>query len=68
VLWPLCVFMCISTVVMEGTYVSDCRGYRECMVCMVIESIGGECVGGRGNVGTGWGMIGGEGKYSEKSG
>jgi hypothetical protein len=50
---------------MEGTYVRDCRGYKG---CMLIESVGGECVGGRGNVVIGWGMIGGEGKYSEKSG
>jgi hypothetical protein len=35
---------------------------------MLIESVGGECVGGRGKVVIGWGMIGGEGKYSEKSG
>jgi hypothetical protein len=59
--------MFISTVAVEGTYVRDCREYRGCMVGMIVYSVGGECVGGRGNVATGWAMIGGECKYSEKS-
>jgi hypothetical protein len=42
---------------MEGGYVRDCRGYRGCTVGMVVESVGGECVGGRGNVVIGWGMM-----------
>jgi hypothetical protein len=60
--------MCISTTVVGDAYVRDCRGYLGCMVGMVVESVGGEYVGERGNVVTGWGMIGREDKYSEKSG
>jgi hypothetical protein len=32
VLWPLCVFGCISTVVVEGSCVRDCRGLGVCIV------------------------------------
>jgi hypothetical protein len=32
VLWPLCVLGCISTAVMEGACVRNCRGLGLCMV------------------------------------
>jgi hypothetical protein len=27
VVWPLCVFGCISVVIVEGVFVRDCRGW-----------------------------------------
>jgi hypothetical protein len=32
VLWPLCVFGCISVVVVEGACVRDCKGLELCTV------------------------------------
>jgi hypothetical protein len=60
VLLPLCVFECIS-VVMLGGCVRDCRELGLCKVGIVGWSAGGECVGGRDSLETGWGRMGGEG-------
>jgi hypothetical protein len=35
VLWPLCVFGCISVVVEQGAFVRDCRGLGLCEVGIV---------------------------------
>jgi hypothetical protein len=43
---------CISVVVVEGTCIWDCRGLGLCLVGTIGYSVGGECVGGRGNVVT----------------
>jgi hypothetical protein len=48
-LWPLCVFGCVSTVVVEGACVRDFRRLEVCTVGTVGQSAGGECVGGRGD-------------------
>jgi hypothetical protein len=61
-LWSLCVFGCISVVVVEGASVRDCKGYGLCKVVIVGWSVGDECVGGRGCLVTGWGRMGGEGE------
>jgi hypothetical protein len=52
-LWPLCVFVGISTVVVEGACIRDCRGLRVCTVGTVASSVGGECAGQRDSVVTG---------------
>jgi hypothetical protein len=51
-LWSLCVFGCISVVVVEGACVRDCRGLGLCEVGIVGWSVGDECVGGRGSLVT----------------
>jgi hypothetical protein len=58
VLWPLCVFGCISVAVVEGACVRDCRELELCTVVTVGHSVGGECVGESGSVVTGWGRLG----------
>jgi hypothetical protein len=35
VLWPLCVFGCISVVVVKGACVKDCRELEVCIVGIV---------------------------------
>jgi hypothetical protein len=45
VLWPLCVFGCISVVV-AGVFVRDCRGLELCKIGTVGYLAGVECVGG----------------------
>jgi hypothetical protein len=47
VLWPLCVFGCISVVVVEGAFVRVCRGLVLCKVGIVGWSAGDEYVGVR---------------------
>jgi hypothetical protein len=51
----LCVFRCISVVVVEGAFVRDFRGLGLCKVAIVGWSVGDECVGGRSGLVTGWG-------------
>jgi hypothetical protein len=65
-LWSLCVFRCISVV--EGACVRDCRGLGLCKVDIVGWSAGGECVGVRGSLVTGWGRWVGKVKAWEESG
>jgi hypothetical protein len=60
-LWPLCVFGCISVVVVGGICVRDCRGLELCAVGTVGQSAGGEYVGGMGSVVTDWWRMGGRG-------
>jgi hypothetical protein len=50
VLWPLCVFGCISVAVVDGACVRDCMGLGLCIVGTVGYSVGHECVGGRDHV------------------
>jgi hypothetical protein len=50
----LCVFLCISVVLVEVACVRDCRGLGLCKVGIVGWSVGNECVGGRGSLVTGW--------------
>jgi hypothetical protein len=52
VFWPLCVFGCISVVVVYGACVKNCRGLGLYKVGTVGWSVDGECVGGRGSVVT----------------
>jgi hypothetical protein len=68
VLWPLCVLGFISVVVVEGACVQDCRGLGLCTVGTVGQSAGGEFVGGRVSVVTGWEKIGGGGEDRGQSG
>jgi hypothetical protein len=57
VLWPLCVLVYISAVVVDGACVNDCRGLGVCTVGTVIVN-GCNCVGWRSSVVAGWGRIG----------
>jgi hypothetical protein len=61
-LWVLCVFGCISVVVVQGACVRDCRGLGLCKVGIVGLSVGDECVGGRCYLVTGLGKMGEEGE------
>jgi hypothetical protein len=61
-MWSLCVFGCISVVVVEGACDRDCTGLGLCKVGIVGWSVSDECVGGRYSLVTGWGRMGGEGK------
>jgi hypothetical protein len=56
----VCVFGYISVVAVEGICVRDCRVLGLCTVGTVGSSAGGEYVGGRGGIVTGWGRIRGE--------
>jgi hypothetical protein len=68
VLWPMCVFGCISVVVVDGVCVRYCRGLGLCTVGTVGYSGDGKCVGGRGSVLIGWGKIAGRCEGKGKSG
>jgi hypothetical protein len=63
VLWPSCVFECISVVVVGVACAKDCRVWGT-----VGWSARGECVGGKGNMVTGWWKMGrvGEGQGREQ--
>jgi hypothetical protein len=67
-LWSLCVFGCISVVLVEGACVRDFRGLWLCRVGIVGWSVGDECVGGRGSMVKGYGRMGGEGDGRGESG
>jgi hypothetical protein len=56
-LWSLCLFGCISVVVVEGACVRDCRSLELCKVGIVGWSVGDECIGGRGSLLTCWGRM-----------
>jgi hypothetical protein len=53
VVWLLCVFACISVVVVEGACVRIAAGVGLCIVSTLGLSGGGECAGGRSSVVTG---------------
>jgi hypothetical protein len=57
---PYVCLVCISTIIVEGVCVTDCRGLGMCIVATVVS---GE---GRSSVVTSWGSIGGGGKDSER--
>jgi hypothetical protein len=57
-----------SLIVVEGAFVRDYRRLGLSTVGTVEYSVGGECVGGRGSLMTGWERIGGEGEEGGKSG
>jgi hypothetical protein len=67
-LWSLCVFGCISVVVVEGACVRGFRGFGLYKIGIVGWSVGDECVGGRGSLVTGWERMGGEGEGRGKNG
>jgi hypothetical protein len=67
-LWSLCVFVCISVVVIEGALVRGCRGLGLCNVFIVGWSAGDDCVGGRDSLVIYWGRMGGEGEEWGQSG
>jgi hypothetical protein len=60
------VFGCGSAVVVEGACVRNCRGLGVCMASTVGYSVGGKCVGEKGNVVTNWGRRGEGGKDNER--
>jgi hypothetical protein len=61
------VFAYISVVVMESACVRDFRRLGLCAVVTVGSSVGGEYVGERDSVGTGWQRIGGGGEDEGES-
>jgi hypothetical protein len=61
-LWSLCVFGCISVVVEGACVVSGVAGSCGCiqLVQWAGQSVGCECLGGKGSVMTGWATIRGD--------
>jgi hypothetical protein len=61
------VFGCISVVV-DGAYFRDCRGFGLCKVGILDWSVNDVCVGERGSLVRGWEPVGREGEGWGKSG